>query len=406
MVWKLLRKNISAGQILGYSLASLIGLSIVISAVKFYSDVHSAFSGEDPLLTGDYLIISKPVSTTTMLGNKTSGNFTAKEIADLNRQPWVDTVGAFQAAGFNVNAAIDFGGKGMSTQLFFEAIPDTFLDVTPDQWSFDSPAAPKDATAQQIADIQIPVILSRDYLALYNFGYASARGLPQLNEKLIQSVPITFYLSGDGRTDAFRGRIVGFSSRLNTVAVPMSFMDWANARYGAEADSQSPSRLIIRTNAEGDPGIQKYMETHSYEIAGDKTDNSRANYFLRVATTIIIGVGALITALALFILMLSIVLLLQKNKQKLHDLMLLGYSPLQVSRPYIIMVCAINLCVLVGAIMVMTVASMYWTDKLSVIDITSASPLAAIAVGIGIAAALTLINCMAIRHIVRKNFFS
>lgn len=312
MVWKLLRKNISPGQIVGYSLASLVGLTIVICAVKFYSDVSSAFKSEDSFISKDYVIISKSVSMANTLGGGESTTFSDDDLDDIRHQPWVRDLGVFTAANFNVEARMELGGRGMSTHLFLEAIPDRFFDIEPSQWKFNAPASPDEVTPGQIDQIEIPVIMSRDYLTLYNFGFAASRGMPQLNEKLIGKVPITLELAGRGRNDRYRARVVGFSSRLNTIAVPQDFLDWANARYAAD-DKIEPSRVIIEANTPGDPAIQKYLDRYGYEAAGDRADNSRANYFLTIATTIVIAVGAIITILAFFILTLSIFLLLQKT---------------------------------------------------------------------------------------------
>lgn len=404
MVWKLLRKNISVGQIAGYSLASLVGLAIVICAVKFYCDVKSAFDDSDSFISKDYIIISKKVSAANTLGMGNSTAFSESEIEDIKNQPWVRDVGEFQSADFNVTAAIDFGGRGMSTQLFFEAVPDEFFDVESDQWQFVAPASPEQATADQIAEIEIPIVMSRDYLTLYNFGFAATRGLPQLNESIVKTVPLSFYLSGNGHHDRYRGRIVGFSSRLNTIAVPSQFMDWANSRY-APFGIHTPSRLIIEANTPGDPQIEKYLRAHSYETAGDKADNSRANYFLTVVTSIVIVVGAVITILAFFILMLSIYLLLQKNKSKLHNLMLLGYSPAQVARPYYLLILAINASVLIVAVVIMILASNYWVARFTAIGIRSASPASAIIVGACISLLVSALNCLAIQRVVRRNFY-
>lgn len=405
MVWKLLRKNISIGQIIGYSLASLIGLAIVISAVKFYDDVKSAFRDEDSFISKDYIIISKKVSAVNTLGAGANTTFTPNEIQEIKKQPWVRDVGAFTAADFSVDASLNIEGRGLSTHLFFEAIPDDFFDVSPQQWNFTEPGNPQSATEAQVAQVEIPVIISRDYLTLYNFGYAASRGMPQLNENLIKTVPLTFNLSGNGHHDTFKGRIVGFSSRLNTIAVPQNFIDWANRRYASQQASQ-PSRLIIEANTPGDPAIRQFMDDNSYEVAGDKADNSKANYFLTVATTIVIAVGAVITVLAFFILMLSIYLLLQKNKSKLRDLMLLGFSPANISKSYYMLIAGINLAVLILAIVVMLCASGYWVKEFTAIGITSASPVMAIIVGVVISALVTFFNCLAVNRIVRKNFFT
>lgn len=404
MVWKLLRKNISAVQIAGYALASFIGLAIVISAVKLYGDVKSVFEDKDSFISKDYIIISKRIPTVGAMGLGSGTSFTPAEIADLTKQPWAREVGAFKAADFHVNASLNFGNRGMSTQLFFEAIPDKFFDIESDRWTFAPPSENADAD-DVFNQVEIPVIISRDYLALYNFGFAAGRGLPQINEEVVSRVPLTFYLSGNGRHDVFRGRIVGFSSRINTIAVPMEFMDWANGRYSSTVES-NPSRLIIEANTPGDPEINRYMEAHSYDIAGDKADNGRASYFLNVATTIVVAVGAIITLLAFFIIMLSIYLLLQKNKKILHNLMLLGYSPAQVSRYYYRLICIVNAAVLVLAVAAMILASRYWVGEFGSIGIQSGSPWPAVATGVVISTLVTLFNCLAVRRIVHGNFFN
>ncbi|MDE6927530.1 MAG: ABC transporter permease, partial [Muribaculaceae bacterium] len=69
MVWNLLKKNISVGQIAGYAVANLVGLAIVLTAIRFYSDVRGAFSdGDDSFVGSDYMIISKPVPLLSVIG--------------------------------------------------------------------------------------------------------------------------------------------------------------------------------------------------------------------------------------------------------------------------------------------------------------------------------------------------
>ena len=57
IVWRLLRKNISAAQIAGYAIANLVGLSIVLTAIQFYRDVNSLWNKEDSFISKDYMII-------------------------------------------------------------------------------------------------------------------------------------------------------------------------------------------------------------------------------------------------------------------------------------------------------------------------------------------------------------
>ena len=101
----------------------------------------------------------------------------------------------------------------------------------------------------------VPIILSRDYLVLYNFGFASTRGLPTLREGEIGMIPLVVSLYGaDGHVTRMRGHIAGFSSRINTIAVPEAFMQWANGKFAPASRSNDvqPSRLVLEINTPGD----------------------------------------------------------------------------------------------------------------------------------------------------------
>jgi len=391
-VWHLLRRNISKAQLAGYAVANLVGLCIVISAIQMYRDVTSVWNAEDSFISRDYLIISKQVSGLGSILSGKQASFSADDISELRSQPWVRRVGEFTASNFGVAASVELGGRGMNTAMFLESIPDEFFDVRPANWHFTPGAAEP-----------VPVIISKEYLSLYNFGFAATRGLPQISESMIGMVPLRISVSGNGRQMWLPAKIVGFSSRLNTIAVPEDFMKWANLTF-AECEQPEPSRIILETNSPGDPAISDFMRSHHYEVAGDKVDNGRAAYFLAVVTATVVAVGIIISLLAFFILLLSIYLLLQKNRDKLRQLMMLGYSPEAVSKHYHIIVAGINACVLIGAIALMLVAKHLWSAPLENIGVESGSPWVAIAVGTGIMLLITAGNIVAIARNVRKNF--
>lgn len=385
IIWKLLRQHISKGQLIGFAIANLIGLTIVLLAVQFYRDVRPVFDDEESFIRKDYLIITRAVTGAgAMMGN--NGEFSDNDISDLEHQPWCRQVGKFLNSDFAIDARLGVGsGHAMHTQFFFEAIPDEFIDIDPDQWGFNS------------SKPDVPVIISRDYLSLYNFGFAATQGMPKISEGQAEMIPLEFTLSGNGKRDVMSGRIVGFSNRLNTVIVPEEFMEWANERFGTGA-TQHPQRLIVEVNSPGDVKIEQYMDDHHYEVAGDKMSSSKANYFLTVISGIVIAVGIIISLLSFFVLMLSIYLLLQKNTRKLQDLLLLGYSPREVSKPYIMLVLGLNAAVLVAAIILMLIGRTAYMDMIHAFGVGGASIWVAILVGILIMGAITAGNIQAIRR--------
>ncbi len=393
-VWRLLRRNISIGQIAGYAVANFVGLAIVLTAIQFYRDVTSVWEDDDSFISNDYMILSKRVEGIgSFTGNSSGTKFSQSEIDDIASQPWARKVGKFSSAAFNVYADVELGGNRMGSALFLESIPDDYFDVRPRDWGYE-PGKSR----------FVPVILSKDYLSLYNFGFAASRGMPQVSEEVMGMVPLKLSLSGRGRQEWIDARIVGFSSRLNTIAVPEEFMAWANRKFSA-GGSESPSRLIVLLDHPGDPQAESYMDEHGYERAGDRADNGKAAYFLSIVTTVVIAVGLVISVLAFFILTLSIYLLLQKNRVKIHQLMQLGYSPRQVSGYYHRIVMVVNLAVLVGAIMVAIVASGCWREPLSALGVESAAPWLTIAIGVAMMGLITFGNITAISRAVKRDFF-
>ena len=385
IIWKLLRQHISKGQLIGFAIANLIGLTIVLLAVQFYRDVRPVFNDEESFIRKDYLIITRAVTGAgAMMGN--NGEFTETDISDLEGQPWCRQVGEFLNSDFAIDARLGVGsGHAMRSQFFFEAIPDEFIDIDPAEWGF-SPSKP-----------EVPVIISRDYLSLYNFGFAATQGMPRISEGQAEMIPLDFTLSGNGLRDNMPGRIVGFSNRLNTVIVPQEFMEWANKRYGTGIP-QRPQRLIVEVNSPGAVKIEQYMNDHHYEVAGDKMSSSKANYFLTVISGIVIAVGIIISLLSFFVLMLSIYLLLQKNTQKIQDLLLLGYSPNQVSKHYIMLVVGLNAAVLVFAIILMLLGRLTYMDMIRAFGVGGSGSGVAILVGLIIMGAITAGNIHAIRQ--------
>lgn len=385
LMWKLLRKHISPSQLLGFSLASLVGLTIVILAVQFHQDVKPLFKDEDSFLRKDFMIITREVSTaSTVLQG--SNEFTASDIEDIEAQPWCRQVGKFSSNDYSVDASISVSGQGMRTMMFFESLPNEFLDVTDRHWKFD-PNNP-----------MIPVIISRDYLTLYNFGFAPSQGLPQASELAVsKAVNLRFTLRGNGQEQTFEGILVGFSSRLNTIVVPEDFMKWSNEKFGSNA-IHNPSRLIVEVNSPGDERIGRYFSEHGYQVAGDKMNQSKAQGFLNIIVSIVIIVGIIISVLAFFILMLSIYLLLQKNTKKLQDLLVLGYSPSQVSRTYINMVIYINCAVMVVSVILMLLMRAYYLPMLNAMDVRGGSIILALIVAVVIMSLITLGNVLAIKR--------
>lgn len=390
LVWKLLRQHISGLQLLGFFLANLLGMLIVLLALQFYRDVRPVFSQEDGVINNDYIIISKRISA---FGVGTS-SFTKNEIEDIQDQPFTVRLGAFTASQYKVSCSMGIEGvANFGTQMYFEAVPDLFVDTDRSQWKY-----------EEGSDF-VPIILPRSYLSIYNFGFAQGRSLPQLSEGVVSMIDMTVLLRGDSKEFRMRGKVVGFTNRLNTILVPESFMQWSNREFAPGADAD-PTRLIVEVGNPTDDRIAKYIQQHNYDIDEDKLQAGKATYFLKVMSGIVMGVGLLISSLSFFILMLSIYLLVQKNTVKFRNLLLIGYSPAQVSLPYQLLTIVLNGLVLAIALLMLYVLRQRYMNLLWAMfpTIEEGTMWPAYVLGGVIFLLVSVLNVMAIRHKVSKCF--
>lgn len=386
VIWTLLKSNISKGQMLGYALANIVGLSVILIGILFYADSQSSTEDNDSFFSNDYIVMSKKVEG---LEFKPVG-FSNEDIAQLKKQEWVEKVGEFSVSRFAVNGSVNMGGRSLSTYMFLESVPDEFFDIKPRDWYFDS------------EEKFVPIILSKDYLTLYNFGFAIPQGLPQVSDKMVGAVPITLRLTGDNHIpDFFDAAVVGFSSRLNTIAVPQSFMDWANNKYSTK-EKELTSRLIVKIDRFKASNMKQYLENEGIEIAGEKGETGNISAFLVVVSSVVTSNGVVISLLALFILVLSIFLLLQKSKDTIKKLMLLGFSPQELSKYYEAIVYIANTAITIVAFTVTIACRMLWIEELREIGLGGASITPTLFTAIAYLIIITLFNIYIIRSRMKK----
>ena len=387
LIWQLLRKHISIFELAIFFIANLIGMTVILSGVQIYSDLKPILTGENSLIGNDYIVITHAVER---VGINTEV-FSKEDIEALRQLEPVNNVGSFSASKFEVDGSIMFNGRRLSTMLFFESVPDEFIDVETRSWGYNS------------GDTTIPIILPRNYLNLYNFGFSSTQNLPQITEDIIKSVSLGLRLSGNGITDDYTGRIVGFSDRINTILVPNDFLSWANKRY-ADINDQDPTRLILEVSNPSEPELITFFEEHNYEIENKPSESSKALFILKVCVAIIICIGVLFTVLSLIILTLSIYLLLQKNITKLENLVLIGCTPARVAVPYNLIALVLNLTILAVSLVIIFLSQDLYMVQLSEIagyEISS-SPMVAILVGVAFTALIITFNFFIINRKIRS----
>lgn len=349
-IWRLLREHVSMAQLIGFFIANLVGMTIILLGCQFYADASPILGDTSPeLLKKEYIVLSKPVTTNNMLQTSAS-TFTPDDILDLKEQTFINRLGCFESSQYYVylSLTLPLTPLRIGSDIFFEAVENDYLDVKSEKWRF-SPEKK-----------HIPIILPRNYLNLYNFGYAQARHLPRLAKEVLEQIVMQVRIQGNGHTETFTGQIVGFSNRLNTILVPHDFMQWSNKRYGKQ--KSSPSRLIVEVDNPTDEQLVNYCQQKNYEVENNGLGAGKIAFFVRLAAAGVVVVGLCISLLAFYLLLLSLFLLLQKNQQKLQTLLLIGYSPTMVSLPYQGLAIFINSFVLLFSTVIVAFLQHYYME--------------------------------------------
>lgn len=386
----LLRHNMSASRLAVFLICCFLGLSIVMGALQFWNDARSLLADSDSFLKSDFLVLNKKVTAAGLWGDGDT-SFTEGELADLQAQPWVRNTGLFTPADYRVWASVEQAGRGMSSMMFFESVPDSFVDVPADRWRWLE------------GDSDVPVIIPKDYLTLYNFGFAGSAGLPQLSESMLAGIPLRLTLSSDdgSRTERLSAHIAGYSNRLNTILVPEGFMKWSNSRLGRGTGATPPSRIIVDVSSPGDTAIGRYLDARGLETAGDKS-SSQSVFLLRLVAVTAGAVGAVITLLSFFILLLSVSLLLEKNRSTLHRLLFLGFPVKRIAAPYEQLVAALSLGAWLLATGAVLLLRRFYAGALTALGSAPGPWWTVPAAGLGLTALLCLANVVSVRRRVRK----
>ena len=168
LVWKLLRQHISIPQFIGFFFANLFGMFIVLLGFQFYNDVLPVFTSQDSFMKADYLIVSKKIGAASAISGRTN-TFSIAEADDLAGQRFTKNVGKFTSTEYKVDANMGVNGQSiLNSEMFFESVPDKFVDVPLQDWTY------------QEGSREVPIILPRTYINMYNFGFAQTHSLPKI----------------------------------------------------------------------------------------------------------------------------------------------------------------------------------------------------------------------------------
>jgi len=354
MIWKLQKKTLLPLQIFGYGITLCIGITIALITLTIYTDLKPILQSESDVFNDNAVIVNKKISILSNI-NKDKIYFTEEELRDFEDQDFVKEIAKFnKATNFKIFLSSDIFNIG--SELFFESIPDKYLDIESDDWKW-----------VKGSDF-VPIMMPEDYLKLYNLGFAESQGLPLLSPKTISLARFDVNLSGNNKRETFKGGIVGFSSKINSILVPEEFLNWANKEFGNHKEN-NPSRILVEFTNPNDERIIEFLNENNYEVNKEKMQTNKLIFFFKMAFVFVFVIALIIILLSITLILLSINLIFQKNKAVLINLYLLGYQIKQISYYYKLLISIVTLfSIAISLILTLMARKLYALKLVSYFD--------------------------------------
>lgn len=365
------------------SLGCLIGTTLLLLAVQFYQDSSNYLQeNEGPK---NYFTINKKIEGGALVNlAKKDKSFSQNELSAIRQIEGVIRIGGFVRNKFPLTLYIWPSGKvglgaAAKTDLFFESIPDEFLDFVPLDWKWEE------------NESIVPIMVPKFYLDLWNFGLAPSRvEYPALSTEAATGMPIEIFI-GNNRQTTLSGRFVAFSKRINSVLVPANFLEWANKKFGkpdsgdfyflwkegtisgppltrqdllemkgapsfnsweisplgSPADRSSietilkiksktvqPSRIILEIADNPSPQLLDFIKDQDYELNREFPEQDLIKKVLRALVIGMVGIGGFLSLLSIATFASSFRLVVAKAGENARNLLLIGFSPHQISQVF------------------------------------------------------------------------
>jgi hypothetical protein len=317
IILKLLRPGKQKARMYGSWIALCIGILLLFIAVLAWFDFREILSGkgkEDTMAA--YVVIGKQVTNESMARNPEDNLFSPAEISGLEKLKSVNEVGPLNSNNFPVSASMG-GSLSFYTEMFLGSVDNKYLDVLPEDWAW-QPGQPS-----------LPIIMSNDFLNLYNYGFALSQGLPQLSQTSIKALP--FEISIARGKEKYRAQIVGFTDRISSVLVPQSFMDEMNKKYGVSTATK-PSRLIVKVQDPSDKDFVSFLKEKKYTTNEEQLRWNRIRTMVQAIVTSVGGIALIVVGMALLSFILFIEITVQRAAGHITLMKQIGYAPSALRR--------------------------------------------------------------------------
>ncbi len=299
-----------------------IGVLLLLLAQQLFIDIQALVKQTSIRKNGfDYISVTKQITNDNM---GRDNRFGPADLDTLRQQPFIQGAAPLISNRFEVVATA--GDQiPFASDIFLEALETDFIDTVPPSFNW-QPGQPI-----------VPLIFSSDFLEMYNV-FAPSYGLPQLSMETASNVIIGLRCEGQKGAQVFRGQIVAFSDRINSLLVPKSFLDWANEALEG-LPSANASRVYLKTLDANSPDLLHFLAQKNYRVNKEKTAFGRSKQILQGVVAGLGIFGILVVALALLLFSFYLQLMVARSRDNLQLLLTIGYRPdwlsKQVARRFI-----------------------------------------------------------------------
>jgi hypothetical protein len=299
--------------------ALCLGTTLLLLSVMIWWNFSELLYGKSQgdSLGSTFLVIGKKVTDQNM-GSPNATNFSPADIEGVRQAPQVEDIGLITSSHFPIYAMM--GGRvPLATDLPLESVPDKFIDRMPEGWKWEPGS--KD----------LPIIISSQFLDVYNYVFAPGQGLPQLSQSSVKSIALNLKVGREGKTETFLAHIVGFSDRIGSVLAPQSFIDYGNKNYGAPGLSETYSQLIVKAKDPSDKKFADYLLQHDYSTNSQNLRWSKVRSIVEIVSGATGILALLLMGIGTLVFVLFIELTVAKAQHSLTLLLQIGYSPKYIS---------------------------------------------------------------------------
>ncbi len=326
----------------------IIGLSIVILSSELYQKVSYALNNTED---AHYLMLNKRVSLLANTLLNQSLEFSDGDMKEINEQPFILKAAEVSSSNYRVTAK---AAGIFHTDLFFESVPTDFVDVKSYKFKW------------REGEDEVPIIIPRDFLHLYNFGFAQSQGGRPISAGALKNVSVDLILRNDtGDKVLYTGKIVGLSDRISTILVPQNFNSHINSTFSSSKRKSKRTRVLIAVKNPSDPELLDFLKANDIETNNDKLTSGKTALIVTWLVSILLGFGSVFLLLAAIIFTQVLEIIISRAQDQVKLLIELGFTADQMTRYFMKYVAILILLIVSTSVGIYHLGNHFITSQIS-----------------------------------------